>query len=430
MIAGGGIRGTAQSDAEGIIMGFEEPEPKEEIDRTQPSFVIYRSSGTDTPDAENQHLHVVVLPSGRMLATWTMATHENHPDQRIVYATSDDSGISWSAPKVLDGAQPGDPPDTGLASWSFPVVVPDTGRVIIGCNKNAGVTDAREDTTGVMRVRVSDDNAETWSDPVDIPFARSPIDSPDLDVPPNWILANPVLLDHDGIPFAGFTRWGGGQGPALFEIDSVINFFRFTNWLTEPDPHQFTVETIMPHGVGLRVPREDHRPEISVAQEPAVVLLPDRGMFCTMRTLNGYVAWSHSHDNGRTWSDPEPMHYHDYGEMVKNPIAPCPVHRLKDGRYILFFYNNDGTGYGGRGPTDYLVNRQEMFLAVGVFDGMAEQPIQFGTAHSYMKSKGVPFGPMGRTEVGSYGSMTEHAGARIYWYPDRKHFLLGKILSV
>lgn len=410
-------------------MGFEEPEPTAEYERTQPTYIIYLPKGTDTRDAENQHLHVVILPGGRLFATWTMATHENAPDQRVVYATSDDEGRSWSEPKALDGASPDDPPGTGLASWSFPIIVRDTGRVIVGYNKNIGVTDARDDTTGVMRIRVSDDHAETWSDPVDVPFARSPLDSPDPCIPPNWILANPVQIDHDGVPFAGFTRWAGGRGPSLFEIDSVVNFFRFTNWLTEPDPDKFVVETIMPGGVGLRVPRAD-KPEVSVAQEPAVALFPNRGMFCTMRTLNGHVAWSASHDNGRTWSDPQPLHYHDYGEMVRNPIAPCPIFRLRDGRYVVFFYNNDGTGFGGDGPTDYKVNRQELFLAVGVYDGMARQPIQFGTPHSYMKSKGVAYGPMGRTEVGSYGSVTEHANARVFWYPDRKHFLLGKIISV
>ena len=410
-------------------MGFDESESSREYERTYPSHVLYVPSGTDTPDAENQHLHVVVLPSGRFFAAWTMATHENHPDQRIVYSTSDDEGHSWTAPKVLDGARLGDPPGTGLASWSFPIVVPETGRLIVGYNKNVGVTDAREDTTGLMYVRVSDNEGRTWSKPVDVPFAGSPLDSPDPSVPPNWILYHPVKIDHDGVPFAGFTRWAGGQGSALFEIDSVINFFRFTNWLTEPNPKNFVVETIMPHGVGLRVPRAD-KPEVSVAQEPAVTLLPDRGMFCTMRTLNGCVAWSQSHDNGRTWSDPQPLHYHDYGEMVKNPIAPCPVFRLRDGRHLLLFYNNDGTGYGGRGPTDYTVNRQELFLTVGVYDGMAKQPIQFGTPHSFMSSEGVKYGPSGRTEVGSYGSITQHAGVRIFWYPDRKHFLLGKIITV
>ncbi len=410
-------------------MGFEEPEPKVEYERTQPTYIIYLPEGENTPDAENQHVHVVVLPSGRLFATWTMATHENAPDQRIVYAISDTGGRSWSRPRVLDGAQPGDPAGTGLASWSFPIVDPRSGRIIVGYNKNIGVTDTREDTTGVMRVRVSDDGGETWSEPVDIPFDRSPLDNPDPSVPPNWIVANPVILDHDDVPFAGFTRWASGQGPSLFKIDSVVNFFRFTNWLTEPDPRNFVVETVMPQGVGLRVSRKD-RPEVSVAQEPAVVLMPDGGMFCTMRTLNGYIGWSISRDNGRTWSNPEPLHYHDYGEMVKNPIAPCPIFRLRDGRYVLFFYNNDGTGYGGSGPTDYTVNRQELFIAVGVYDGMARQPIQFGTPHTYMRSKGVAIGPMRRTEVGSYGSVTEIENARIFWYPDRKHYVLGKIISV
>jgi len=41
----------------------------------------------------------------------------------------------------------------------------------------------------------------------------------------------------------------------------------------------------------------------------------------------------------------------------------------------------------------------------------------------------VPFGPVDRTEVATYTSFFEHDGRAYFWYPDRKHFLLGKDLT-
>jgi hypothetical protein len=38
-------------------------------------------------------------------------------------------------------------------------------------------------------------------------------------------------------------------------------------------------------------------------------------------------------------------------------------------------------------------------------------------------------GPSGHTQIGTYPSLFEFEGATYFWYPDRKHFLLGKILT-
>ena len=41
----------------------------------------------------------------------------------------------------------------------------------------------------------------------------------------------------------------------------------------------------------------------------------------------------------------------------------------------------------------------------------------------------MPAGVQNRVEMGTYDSLTEHDGKRILWYPDRKHFLLGKEIT-
>ena len=42
---------------------------------------------------------------------------------------------------------------------------------------------------------------------------------------------------------------------------------------------------------------------------------------------------------------------------------------------------------------------------------------------------GVGVGPQSLVWLAMYASLTEHKGKRIFWYPDRKHFLLGKVIS-
>ena len=401
-----------------------------EIQRTKPDLIVYRPKG-EFIQGENQHFLVTPLPSGRLLAVWTQSTRENADDQSIVNATSDDGGKTWTAPRKLDGAGPDDPPRTGLASWGFPILAPKLGRVYVFYNKNVGIQDTREDTTGVMRGRYSEDAGRTWSETFDLPIAPGALSHPDPKVPQSWIVYQRPILAADGVPIAGFTHWGsaGRFGKiGLFEMDSEIRFLRFENLLTEKDPKRLRVTTWPKSDHGLRVPRED-KPQVSVVQEPSLVVLPDERLFCVMRTLNGYVAWAQSRDHGRTWSKAEPLRYRDGGDLVLQPISPCPLYPLRDGRFLLLFHNNDGTAHGGKGPGDYKKNRYPAYLAVGHYRPEARQPVWFEQPKELMSSDGVVLGPSRRTEVATYTSFTDYRGRYILWYPDRKHFLLGKYIE-
>ncbi|MGC9317033.1 MAG: hypothetical protein ACP5KN_03225, partial [Armatimonadota bacterium] len=55
-------------------------------------------------------------------------------------------------------------------------------------------------------------------------------------------------------------------------------------------------------------------------------------------------------------------------------------------------------------------------------------PILYGAPRELMDSDGVAVGPNARTEVATYTSFFEFEGRRYLWYPDRKHFLLGRII--
>lgn len=400
--------------------------------RTQPDIVIYLPDETKSPGETNQHLNVVLTPKGAYLATWTSGTYEGAPDQRVLYSRSEDGGLTWSKPEVIDGAAPEDEPGTGMASWQFLVVA--GNRIWCFYNKNVGIDDARASDTGVLRCRYSDDDGIHWSkETYDYPIEPSAISNPDPHVPPTWIVyQNPTLLPS-GHVLAGFTRWASNAvdpGVGMLERNSEVWFLRFENIMTELDPHKLIVTTWpkSPHGLRVESP---FRPGVSVAQEPTVQPLSDGRLICVFRTLRGCIYYALSDDEGRNWDEPRPLRYEPGGQPILNPLAPCPLYKLKDGRFVLVFYNNDGSGHGGQGPTDAANVRNPAWITVGhEIPGEKDHPIRFDEPKIFADTNWVPAPGTNRTQVATYCSLVEEDGKITLFYPDRKHYLLGKRLTL
>ncbi len=147
-----------------------------EWERTNPDLLVYIPEKPGGLDHANQHFNVVATPGGAFLATWTTATRESNPDQRVVFSRSVDRGHTWTAPQVIDGPTPNDPPGTGLASWQFLIV--SSRRIWCFYNKNIGIDDARTADTGVLRGRYSEDDGITWSGTFDFAIAPNAISHP------------------------------------------------------------------------------------------------------------------------------------------------------------------------------------------------------------------------------------------------------------
>jgi hypothetical protein len=156
--------------------------------------------------------------------------------------------------------------------------------------------------------------------------------------------------------------------------------------------------------------------------------LPDGRLFLVVRTITGRIWYSVSDDDGHNWRPLEVLRYADNGAEVLHPKSPCPLYALADGRYLLFFHNHDGTGYGARGPWDNN-GRRPLFSALGAFEPEARQPFWFDKPKLLCDTHGVGVGPEARIWLAMYSSLTESTGRRIFWYPDRKNFLLGRYLD-
>jgi len=170
---------------------------------------------------------------------------------------------------------------------------------------------------------------------------------------------------------------------------------------------------------------------MSWANEPSFVPLPDGRLFVVLRTRQGRLYYSVGEADG-AFRQSKVMRYADGGEAVLQPSSPAPLFTLDEGRYLLVFNNNDGHVFGAE-EVHHPRNRRPCYLALGTFDPQATQPIRFSEPTLFIDNDGIPVDLVGnepRHEAAAYGSLTRDDHGWTFWYPDRKHYLVGKRVPV
>lgn len=411
-----------------IENGIERADPATDWRRSNPDVVVYLPSG-ETNDGDNEHFLVFESPvSGDLLATWTQSTVEAHGDNHAVIARSSD-GLTWSEPSWIAGTHKDT--DEPQASWQFPVVTR-SGRIYVFFTKAAqGV---RGGLSGIMGGVYSDDDGRTWTGAGEIRVPPAFADPTDLSSPEigGFIVWQIPIRDRLGRVVAGFTLWNRETSVGC------LHFMRLDNIDEHPEIGDVRITWLPLDGRGVSLPRYV-TPQ--GCEEPSLALLPDGRLFVPMRNKTGYIWYTVSDDDGESWRDPEVLRYHDDGEPVKHPLAPCPIYRLDDGRYLLLFFNNDYFArnqlYGEECPArhpdvktgDVWSYRWPAFISVGEFRPGARQPIWFSKPNRILDTDGIPVGPKGTCEIATYTSLTRYRDRRILWYPDRKYYLLGKYIT-
>jgi hypothetical protein len=407
---------------------------------TKPDYVVFvpEVSGKEVTDTGNEHFLVFDGPDKSLMTIWTQSTREGEPDQHIVFSQSNDKGKTWTRPRIIAG--PAKPGDGLMASWAFPMVSK-RGRIYVCYSQQVGKVDTFPHTTGRLTGIYSDDLGKTWSKPQTIPVPRASRDNPDISFPANCITwQKPLRLTKDGKYFVGLTRWTSkavkkNPTPSWISHDSVTEFMRFDNIDDNPEPAQLKISWFAFDKDAIRVPLPGH-PDTSVCQEPSIVKLPDGRFFCVMRTMTGGPYWTESADDGKTWTKARPLLLKDGGRPLKQPLSPCPIFDLggptaASGHYELFIHGHDGH-YNGFTPRDTQLHRRPIYKVVGHFEPKAEQPVWFDEPKFFFDHDGLLVGPpgkLGRLDLALYSSSTVVNNQTVLWYPDRKFFLLGKIIS-
>jgi hypothetical protein len=415
----------AQDDVQTIL--------EREMARTAPDYVTYRPGSVDgsTFDTGNEHFLVFDGPDRSLMAVWTQSSHENAGDHRIVFARSDDDGKTWSTPVRIAGPER---PTTEerIASWGFPLVSK-SGRIYVLYNRESLPHDYARAMTGVMEGRYSDDHGATWSKPEVVPMPRSPWDHPDPQYAANWIVWQRPERNARGRYYVGYTHWVSPvvrtppHTKSWTAAESVVSFMQFENIDDNPSVKDIAITYIHKDDDALRVPHYSN-PDLSIAQEPSIVYLPDGRLFCTMRTMSGYIWYTLSEDDGGSWCAPRPLLRKDRGEVIQQPLCCCPIYRYDDTRYVLLHHNNDGQFEDSK-REDTNKNRRPAFIALGEYRPDAEQPIWFSESKEFMDNDGHGIGPLNRIDIGVYPSVTRRNNEFVLWHPDRKFFLLGKVIS-
>jgi len=384
--------------------------------RSEPLSAIYLPTTDSRNDRCNQQVVGIVTKAGSYVVTWTMASEEGKPDQRVVVSRSTDEGATWSQPIRLDGHAQEDP---GAASYGWLFQAPESGRIYCFYLKNdPRVVTVRRDITGWLRWQYSDDDGVTWRRVgARFDMGRGEWTPDDRGVPTSWIgIYSPHVTSRGDVLFS-FARYGlkksGGRGYGNWMTE--VHFLRLDNLLTEPDPAKLTF-TVLPDGPrGLRIERAEG---MYWGNEPSWIELDDGRLMTAIRTRNDAVYYALSGDRGKRWTTPEPLRYRDGGEPILNPNAPCPMIELADGRIVLLFYNaRQSNTFGPRNP---------VWITVGREDLDARQPVTFGEPVKFMEVQGAP--PLGSTyvQIASYSSLVEHDGKLLLFYNDCKHWVLFK----
>ena len=426
-----------------VAAEIREGDPATEWTRSKPDVTVYLPKQGGLNDGDNEHFLVFESPKGDLLATWTQSSIEGNGDNHIMLARSSD-GKSWAAPIKIAGPGPGE--DIPETSWGFPIVSR-KGRIYCFYSQDSPqrATNGRSLKMNDIGVIYSDDDGHSWKKGADMPWPKVPeYNHPNgLGASWNWIVFQKPIRDSQGRWVVGYSYLVSpaqrkDHPPGWWVGDSGVKFMRFENIDEGPDPQDIRVRHLMLPGKGLTVP-SGLRPDLTDCEEPSLVLLPDRRLFVTTRTTTGYIYYSVSSDDGETWRKPEVLRAKDGGDPLPNPKAPSPIYAMKDGRYLLLFFNNAGTlgPYSQYAPLEvWKTNgnqwnhiRRPAYLAVGEFRPQAHQPVWFGQPKVFADTEGIFVGPKKTSEIATYTSFTEWHGKRTLWYPDRKYYLLGKYIT-
>ena len=301
----------------------EESESEGEVE-TGPETVLTLPPGEGNP--RNSEGDFVRLKDGRLLFIYTrfVGGSSDHDAASLVSRVSSDGGATWSDDDVTVLENEGD--------WnvmSVSLLRLRDGRIAMFYLRKNSITDCRP------LVRFSDDEAESWGEPVEI--------IPDDDIG-YYVLNNDRVIELQGgrlvVPVALHHRPGWDDLDWKGEVMCFLSDDRGESWRRSKTTRRARSAD------GDRV----------AAQEPGVIELRDGRLMMWVRTDAGEQYHSHSDDSGETWSTLEPM-------GVASPQSPASIERIPGSDTILMVWNDHTdvpvSKRTARTPLNVAVSRDE-----------------------------------------------------------------------
>jgi hypothetical protein len=274
---------------------------------------------------KNESNCTVRFADGMWLTTWSQGSAECAPDEYIVFATSHDSGRTWSAPQRIIGWRT---EWQERIAYGIPFLVPKTERLylffFIDHRIPAGQRPVVPERNGLHFIH-SDDRGTTWSEP-----RKVPVRLPEFSFAPGhahfWVNHSPVHLPTGEVVFTvSLSPHGKYWQLGVAEVRTI----HCENILTEPEPAKLRFRVLPEGETGIRVNAAKHAANPALArlvaafdptqsaaeiawnfQEMTIVptSAPDRWLGVG-RCYLGSPAITVSQDRGKTWSPAEPLRF-------------------------------------------------------------------------------------------------------------------------
>ncbi len=246
----------------------------------------------------------VTLKSGRILFLYTQfyGGGSDHSPARIVAIHSDDAGRTWSKDVRTVVENQG-----GANVMSVSLLRLKSGKIALFYLVKNSLIDCRP------YVRISTDEANTWSEPKRVVAA-----------PGYFVLNNDRVIQLNNgrlvVPVAFHrSRHTDANNKNVFDSRAIAL------WYLSGDEGQTWVES----ETWVAAPADCR----SGLQEPGVVELADGRVFSWARTTLGAQYGCTSDDGGKMWGDPEPT-------ALKSPCSPASIKRLPGSPDLLAIYND------------------------------------------------------------------------------------------
>ena len=215
---------------------------------------------------------------------------------RISGMISSDGGLTWSDPRVYV-----DDHDAEINCMSPAVTRMQDGRLLLAYSWRSGGNHVDNHGPCAKRVRISDDDGETWSDPIRI--------TPD-----------------DGLYYTGChdRAYTLASGRVLVQCHTLHPGAekRMSNFVAFSDDH----------GANWSLSNFVTEPIARGFEEASIVRRRDGNLLMIMRSWRGHAFYTVSKDEGATWSEA-------YPSGVISPAAPPLIVNLPDSNDLLLIWN-------------------------------------------------------------------------------------------
>jgi hypothetical protein len=270
---------------------------KQNTNQTRGKEMVMRlEPGEENP--RNSEGDFIQLESGRILFVYTRFTSGagDHASAHLVSRFSDDQGKTWSSEDVLVI-----PNEGTMNVMSVSMLRLSDGRIALFYLRKNSVTDC------IPFMRISTDEAKSWSDPVRC-----------IDTTAYFVLNNDRVRQLKN----GRIILPVAMHPA--SENGIVSNAQIRCYFSDDQGKTWQK--------GSTVKNENN----VTLQEPGICELANGNLLLYCRTNKGVQYFSHSKDMGENWTPVTPGN-------IKSPLSPASIERIPETGDLLLVWNNNST---------------------------------------------------------------------------------------